>query len=84
METRFAATGPRGHAANPHREHPAVSTVTMVCKECGSDNISCDAIVFWRKGEQRWFVSDVSEDCFCYECNERREFDAEPWTTDRE
>jgi len=59
-----------------------MSTVTMVCKECGSDNISCDAIVFWRKGEQRWFVSDVSEDCFCYECNERREFDAEPWTGD--
>ena len=54
----------------------------MVCKECGSDNISCDAVVFWRRGEQRWFVSDVSDDCFCYECNERRDFDAEPWTGD--
>jgi hypothetical protein len=53
--------------------------VTMVCKECGSDNISCTAKVFWREGPQCWHISDVSEECWCYECEEQREFDAQPW-----
>lgn len=53
--------------------------VTMVCKECGSDNISCRAEVYWKESLQEWVISDVSEECWCYECEEQREFDAKPW-----
>jgi len=51
----------------------------MVCKECGSDNISCRAEVYWKESLQKWVISDVSEECWCYECEEQREFDAQPW-----
>jgi hypothetical protein len=54
--------------------------VTMVCKECGSDNISCRAEVYWKESLQEWVISEVLDGTnYCYECEEQREFDAQPW-----
>jgi len=52
----------------------------MVCKECGSNNISCRAEVYWKESLQKWVISDfLDEISYCYECEEQREFDAQPW-----
>lgn len=49
----------------------------MICKECGSRDIECDATITWRKSEEGWYVSEIDGDCFCHECNEQRDFEPE-------
>ena len=50
----------------------------MICKECGSHDIECDATITWRKSEKGRYVSKIDGDCFCHECNGRRDFEPEP------
>ena len=42
--------------------------VYLVCKKCGSPNISGDATVRWNFESQTWVVSDIFDNKECDDC----------------
>jgi hypothetical protein len=41
----------------------------MVCKQCGSDDISGDAWADWDTGEQEWVLRCAFDAAFCHTCD---------------
>jgi len=46
--------------------------VKMVCSNCGSDDVTRDAVVRWSIQSQQWEVSNVFDNSDCEACGETR------------
>ena len=43
-----------------------------ICTTCGSDNVSCSAILTWDYKTQNWIAGDPLDDSFCEDCSDER------------
>lgn len=44
--------------------------IKMVCKECGSDDVLCDAYAVWDVDTQQWeVVNTFDKGAYCNECD---------------
>ncbi len=44
--------------------------IKMVCKECGSDDVLCDAYAVWDVDTQQWEVANTfDKGAYCNECD---------------
>lgn len=46
----------------------AAGKVRMVCRECGSDEVTRDAWAAWDADAQRWALSATFDYAFCHHC----------------
>ena len=44
--------------------------VCVVCKRCGSQNVTSDALAGWNVAEQRWEIKAVLDNETCEACGE--------------
>jgi hypothetical protein len=49
------------------REH-GDETIRFVCSQCGSDEVSIDASLYWDVDEQEWMPSEIYERGDCASC----------------
>lgn len=53
---------------NPEYEFAGDSNVTQVCKTCGSDQVTQDALVEWSNELQQWEISSILQNADCSVC----------------
>jgi len=44
------------------------SKVTIICKQCGSDNVMLDAYAMWSVEEQKWTLAATYDVSHCVDC----------------
>jgi len=59
---------------------PAASRVKPVCDDCGSDNVTKDAVAAWDEPEQAWVLLSTYDSTTCQDC-ERESDDMLEWRT---
>lgn len=42
--------------------------ITIVCKQCGSDNVMRDAYAMWSVEEQKWTLAATYDVTHCVDC----------------
>lgn len=50
----------------------AVPRLTMVCRNCGSEDVTRDAVVRWSVEDQAWEVSGIFDNADCDHCGETK------------
>jgi len=52
--------------------------ITIVCRECGSDNVMRDAWAVWSVDAQEWELGTVFDQGFCDDCGGEASLDEKP------
>lgn len=51
---------------------PAQPKVVIVCRQCGSEEVTRDAVVRWSVEDQDWQVSGIFDNADCDHCGETK------------
>lgn len=56
--------------------------VAIVCRTCGSQNVSRDAWASWDSAQQEWALGAVFDDAHCHDCDGETSLDEVPLVSD--